>query len=49
MYTLAYEIPQITNTVDVFRIFTKAATDTFYAVFPKERGVLEALIEGTAR
>ena len=49
VYTLAYEIPQITNTVDVFRIFTKAATDTFYAVFPKERGVLEALIEGTAR
>ena len=49
IYTLAYVIPQQTESEEDFRLFTKAATDTFYDVYPKERAILESMIEGPAR
>lgn len=45
VYTLAYEIPKMTGTVEEFRIFSKAATDTFYAVYPKNKSLLTTMIE----
>ena len=47
VYALAYDIPEQTGTTEDFRIFTKAATDTFYAVYPDSREVLERMISGT--
>ena len=49
VYTLAYEVPEKTGWEEDFRLFTKAATDTFYDVFPNEREVLESMIEEPAR
>ena len=45
VFTLAYEIPRQSEMEDTFRIFTKAATDTFYEMYPKEKEVLQGLIE----
>ena len=49
VFTLAYEIPRQTGLEEDFRLFTKAATDTFFEVYPDDKGLLEAMIEGPAR
>ena len=43
--TLAYDIPRQVNMEEEFRIFTKAATDKFYEMYPGDREILDALIE----
>lgn len=49
IYNLAYVIPQRTDSEEDFRLFTRAATDTFYDVYPNERALLEEMIEKPAR
>lgn len=49
VYTLAYEIPRTAGMVEEFQVFTRAATDTFYAIYPKNKAVLHSLIEEGAR
>lgn len=49
IYTMAYEIPQEMGMEEELQLFTKAATDVFYEMFPKNRNLLEVKIRGEVK
>ena len=46
VYTVAYEIPREMGMAEELEIFTRAATDVFYEMFPRNRNLLETKIRG---
>ena len=43
---MAYEIPREMGMAEELEIFTRAATDVFYEMFPRNRNLLETKIRG---
>ena len=49
VYTMAYEIPGELGMEEELQLFTKAATDVYYEMFPKNRDLLELKIHGVVK
>lgn len=49
IYMMAYELPQELGMEEELRLFTRAATDVYYEMFPKNRALLELKIRGEVK